>query len=175
MNIQVALKTILCDYNLNIFSDQSRIISYLYDLMPDGKKDIRRIRMAYDSGAIKQLEKYSSNPDMAFQKACFSLREMDMEQGVAIEGVSAIVKALGWEFEDKGKNYYQRATTLYESHQYDEAVKFYQLAMDAGHIRAITGLGRCYQTGNGVPKDEKRHLNYINVLQRWDAMPVPLI
>ena len=159
MNIDLALKTILYDYNLNIFSDQSRIISYLYDLMPDGKKDIRRIRMAYDSGAIKQLEKHASNPDIAFQKACFSLREVDVEQGVAIEVVSTIIKALGWEFEDRDENYYQRATTLYENHQYGEAVKFYKLAIQEGHIEAINSLGRCCHYGNGVRQNNKKAIS----------------
>ena len=155
MDIINALKTIQ-GYNVDILSEDKKVLGMLCDLVPVEKKDLRRIKTAYDSGAINQLKTHASNPEIAFVKACYTLREMDITPIVATEIVSLFVNALEWKLEDEGEKCYQNATTLYENRRYDEAVKFYEIAIKLGHTRAITGLGRCYNTGNGVPKDEKK-------------------
>ena len=45
---------------------------------------------------------------------------------------------------DKGKNNYKTAVEYMSNGDYENAVKYYKLAIEAGNIEAITNLGDCY-------------------------------
>ena len=170
MRIVETLITIKDKYNVDILSEDKKVLGMLCDLMPVDKKDLRRIKTAYDSGAVNQLRIHSSNPDTAFRKACYTLCEMDISPTAAVEIVSLFVNALGWNLDGTGD-----ATTLqkrkvmvpeqdkrgwlkdgtFAANEQNVRTTLEKLKRDVarGLAYAENDLGSCYYNGIGVEQD----------------------
>ncbi|SVD93974.1 uncharacterized protein METZ01_LOCUS446828 [marine metagenome] len=66
----------------------------------------------------------------------------------------------GDDFQDEVQNAFQNAEHIkgYDAEKrgdYQEALKWYQLAADQGIVNAFVSLGRMYHDGRGIPKDSK--------------------
>ncbi len=55
---------------------------------------------------------------------------------------------------------YNNGVSAYENGDYENAVKFYQIAAECGHVAAQCNLGYCYQTGQGCEQDIKKAVRY---------------
>ena len=62
-----------------------------------------------------------------------------------------------------GEELYQIAKAAAEAYDYEKALKYYQLAADAGSADGWRGLGVMYMNGNGVEADMEKGLEYTQV------------
>lgn len=114
MDITTALKTIQ-GYNVDILSEDKKVLGLLCDLIPDDKKTHRRIKNAYESVAIKVLRDNSvQDKNLLFKKASSCLGNYsDYDQTLCDEVIGYYFAAMGWqayvgdshsEIESKKKN-----------------------------------------------------------------------
>ena len=99
MDITTVLKTIQ-GYNVDILTEEKRVLSYITDLLPGDTKDQRRIRSVYESGAIKLLSKErATNKDTLFLKAVACLSNYsDYEDELSEELIGCFFQALNWHY-----------------------------------------------------------------------------
>lgn len=105
MDITTALKTIQ-GYNVDILTEEKRVLSYITDLLPGDTKGQRRIRSVYESGAIKLLSKErATNKDTLFLKAVACLANYsDYEDELSEELIGCFFQALNWNYTVPKKN-----------------------------------------------------------------------
>lgn len=118
MDITTALKTIQ-GYNVDILTEEKRVLGYITDLMPGDTKAQRRIRSAYESGTIKLLNKErATNKDTLFLKAVSCLSNYsDYEDELSEEIIGCFFQALNWHYNVQKKNKEPANNDLLEAQQ----------------------------------------------------------
>ena len=98
MDITTALQTIQ-GYNVDILSEDKKVLGLLSDLIPEDKKTQRRLKNAYASGAIKMLSNNAvQDKNLLFKKASSCLANYsDYDQALCDEIVGYYFAAMGWQ------------------------------------------------------------------------------
>lgn len=99
MTVLEALKLINEEYKVDILVDGHRVCSYLTDLIPNERRIVRRIKVAYESGAIKMLIKPIDEPHTLFRKACLKMEDFsEIQPHAAEETLAYFFDVLGWKY-----------------------------------------------------------------------------
>jgi len=85
-------------HGADILTESALVLNYLSDMIPHDDKTRRRIKTAYESGAIKIMIKQNTTPQLAFQQAKVRLHEYaEVSLDVADETIAYFYRALNWE------------------------------------------------------------------------------
>jgi len=97
MTAAEALTKINNDYHVDILREGSRVCNCVSDLCPGETRVARRIKLAYESGAVKILSDTAEEKFLLFEHACQKLADYsEVSESVAEETVSYFFDALGW-------------------------------------------------------------------------------
>lgn len=99
MTVLEALKRIYVEYNVDILVEGDRVCSYLHDLIPNERRIFRRIKVAYESGAVKMLSKSNDEHCTLFKRACLKMEEFsDMQPYASAETMAFFFDVLGLKY-----------------------------------------------------------------------------
>ena len=86
--------------NIDILKEDKKVIGYLSDLIPGDKKTQRRIKTAYESGAIKLMyQEITLDKNVLFLKASSCLKDYaDFDQELCYEIIGCFYNALDWQY-----------------------------------------------------------------------------
>ncbi|MGH6718551.1 MAG: caspase family protein [Alphaproteobacteria bacterium] len=101
-----------------------------------------------DPPVIDACDKYAAHP----------LDPARVVRGVAFDGINGVKAIAACEaavaaYPTATRFQFQLGRALARERRDDEAVVWYRKAADGGHLAAMAGLGRSYQTGTGVAQD----------------------
>ena len=100
MTVEQALSKIKNNYNVNILTESSRVCSYLKDFLPGEVRLVRRVKVAYESGAINLLVNQKDDKQIVFKQACQKVIDYsEVQSSIAEETISYFFNALGWKYE----------------------------------------------------------------------------
>lgn len=166
MKTEKAIYLIIQHHRQSPFDDSFRFLSYLRDLVPEQKTDIRRIQTAFEIGALELLKRHINDPRLAMHATKQLLLDMDIEESAVdctISLLSIILNAQNGNTEGidesdesrpkpvptNSEDFYNLGEEYFGKNDYDNAVIYYRKAADDGHAEAMYRMGCCCQYHTG--------------------------